>query len=120
MSDGSGDLGHVLPLSRSLLHLLLALQEGARHGYAVKKRVEALSDGVVKMGPGTLYATIQRAEDLGLIRESDERPSEEEDQTQRRYYGLTELGREALAAEVDRLDVFVASARAALGGAAGG
>lgn len=112
------ELSEVVPLSRSLLHLLLAFQEGARHGYAVKKRVEALSDGVVKMGPGTLYATIQRAEEQGLIRESDERPPEDEDQAQRRYYELTDLGREALAAEVDRLDVFVASARAALGGAA--
>jgi DNA-binding PadR family transcriptional regulator len=112
------EISEVVPLSRSLLHLLLALQEGSRHGYAVKKRVEALSDGVVKMGPGTLYATIQRAEEQGLIRESHARPPEDEDQTQRRYYELTELGREALAAEVDRLDVFVASARAALGGAA--
>jgi DNA-binding PadR family transcriptional regulator len=50
------EVRRVLPLSRSLLHLLLALQEGARHGYAVKKRVEALSGGVVKMGPGTLGA----------------------------------------------------------------
>lgn len=111
------DLARVLPLSRSLLHLLLALQEGARHGYAVKKRVEALSDGVVKMGPGTLYTTIQRAEDQGLIRESVERPPESEDQAQRRYYELTDLGRSALAAEVERLGVFVEHARAALGGA---
>jgi DNA-binding PadR family transcriptional regulator len=113
----AADLEGVLPLSRSLLHLLLALQEGARHGYAVKKRVEVLSKGVVKMGPGTLYTTIQRAEDQGLVRESHERPPEEQDQAQRRYYELTDLGRAALAAEVDRLDVFVASARAALGGA---
>ncbi len=120
MSELPAELGRVLPLSRSLLHLLLALQEGARHGYAVKKRVEALSDGVVKMGPGTLYTTIQRAEEQGLIRESDERPPEDEDQTQRRYYELTELGRSALAAEVERLDVFVSSARAALGGATTG
>ena len=111
------DLSGVLPLSRSLLYLLLALQEGARHGYAVKKRVEALSDGVVKMGPGTLYTTIQRAEDQGLIRESDERPPEAEDQAQRRYYELTEMGRAALSAEVERLGVFVDHARAALGGA---
>ncbi len=120
MGEMSRGLEAVLPLSRSLLHLLLALQEGARHGYAVKKRVEALSEGVVKMGPGTLYTTIQRAEDQGLIVESLDRPPEDEDQTQRRYYELTELGREALAAEVDRLDIFVTSARAALGGAAGG
>lgn len=107
------DVRSLLPLSRSLVHLLLALQEGERHGYAVKKRVEELSGGVVKMGPGTLYTTIQRAEEQGLIRESDERP-EEDDQAQRRYYELTELGREALALEVDRLGHFVENARTAL------
>ena len=111
------DLREVLPLSRSLVHLLLALQEGERHGYAVKKRVEELSDGVVKMGPGTLYTTIQRGEALGLLRESAERPPEEEDQPQRRYYELTELGQEALAAEVDRIGKFVDHARTALSGA---
>jgi DNA-binding PadR family transcriptional regulator len=113
-SDPMTQLGDVLPLSRSQLYLLLAIQEGDRHGYAMKKRVEELSGGVVKMGPGTLYASIQRAEELGLIRESDDRPPEGEDQRQRRYYALTELGREALAAEVDRLGEFVASARSAL------
>lgn len=111
------DVRSVLPLSRSLLHLLLALQEGERHGYAVKKRVEELSGGVVKMGPGTLYTTIQRAEDQSLIRESADRPPETEDQSQRRYYELTDLGREALAAEVDRIGRFVDHARAALSGA---
>ena len=70
------DLESVLPLSRSQLYLLLAIQEGEWHGYAVKKRVEELSGGVVRMGPGTLYAAIQRAEERGLIRESDERPPE--------------------------------------------
>jgi DNA-binding PadR family transcriptional regulator len=114
------DVSEVLPLSRSLLHLLLALQEGARHGYAVKKRVEALSDGVVKMGPGTLYTTIQRGEEQGLICESYDRPPDEEDQSQRRYYELTELGRQALVAEVERLDVLVTTARAALGSAPAG
>lgn len=114
------DVSEVLPLSRSLLHLLLALQEGARHGYAVKKRVEALSDGVVKMGPGTLYTTIQRGEEQGLICESHDRPPDDEDQSQRRYYELTDLGRQALVAEVERLDVLVTTARAALGSVATG
>lgn len=109
------DVRSLLPLSRSLLHLLLALQEGERHGYAVKKRVEELSNGIVKMGPGTLYTTIQRAEMQSLIRESDKRP-ETDDQSQRRYYELTELGREALVAEVERLGDFLDSARTALAG----
>ncbi len=108
------DVGAVLPLSRSQLYLLLAIQEGERHGYAVKKRVEELSGGVVRMGPGTLYAAIQRAEEQGLIRESDDRPPEEEDHRQRKYYELTPLGRDALSAEVDRLGDFVTSARSAL------
>lgn len=111
------ELEDLLPLSRSLVHLLLALQEGERHGYAVKKRVEELSGGVVKMGPGTLYTTIQRAEEQGLIRASEARPPEEREHAQRRYYELTDLGRTALASEVERLGVFVDQARAALSGA---
>lgn len=111
------ELRDVLPLSRSLLHLLLALQEGERHGYAVKKRVAELSGGVVKMGPGTLYTSIQRAEEQSLIRESTDRPPDS-DQPQRRYYELTDFGREALAAEVERLGHFVDVARTALSGAA--
>ncbi|MEM7414449.1 MAG: PadR family transcriptional regulator [Gemmatimonadota bacterium] len=110
------ELQRVLPLSRSLLHLLLALGEGQRHGYAVKKRVEELSGGIVKMGPGTLYTTIQRGEEQGLLRESADRPAEA-DQSQRRYYELTDFGREALAAEVERIGHFVDVARAALSGA---
>lgn len=113
------DVTSLLPLSRSLVHLLLALQEGERHGYAVKKRVEELSGGVVRMGPGTLYTTIQRAEDLGLIEESDERAPPGEDQSQRRYYELTPLGSQVLAAEVERLGAFIDHARTALSGVRG-
>lgn len=108
------DVRSLLPLSRGQLHLLLALQEGARHGYAVKKRVEELSDGVVRMGPGTLYTAIQRAEEHGLIRESDDRGPDAEDRAQRRYYELTELGRAVLAEEVARLGTLVDRARSAL------
>ena len=114
------ELQGLLPLSRSILHLLAALQAGARHGYAVKQHVEAESGGVVRMGPGTLYTSIQRAEDLGLIEESAERAPHEEDQAQRRYYDLTPLGRRALRAEVQRLSAFVDQARATLSRADGG
>ena len=111
------EVTELLPLSRSLLHLLLALHEGERHGYAVKKRVEKLSGGVVRMGPGTLYTTIQRAEDLGLIEESDQRAPEGQDQSQRRYYDLTALGEQVLAAEIERVGAFIDHARAVISSA---
>ena len=113
------DVTKLLPLSRSLLHLLLALHEGRRHGYAVKKRVEELSGGVVRMGPGTLYTTIQRAEDLGFIVESAERAPKDEDQSQRRYYELTPLGQQVLRADVERLGAFIDHARTAISGVPG-
>jgi DNA-binding PadR family transcriptional regulator len=102
-----------LPLSRSLLHLLMAIREGERHGYAVMKWVEDHSGGVVRMGPGTLYTTIQRAESLGLVVEADP-PGDAPSHAQRRYYDLTPLGLRALTSEVDRLGAFVDRARAAL------
>jgi DNA-binding PadR family transcriptional regulator len=110
----SGQLEKLLPLSRSAFHLLLALHEGPSHGYAIKQEVEALSQGVVRMGPGTLYTTIQRGRELGLIEESDSRPPPGEDHSQRRYYALTPLGRAALEAEVRRLGRVVDFARAVI------
>lgn len=109
-----GQVENLLPLSRSAFHLLLALHEGPSHGYAIKQEVEALSQGVVRMGPGTLYTTIQRGRELGLIEESDLRPPPDEDHSQRRYYALTPLGRAALEAEVRRLGRVVDFARAAM------
>lgn len=105
-----------LPLSRSMLHLLLALREGDRHGYAVKKRVEELSNGVVRMGPGTLYATIHRGEEQGFIAETDQRAPLGEDQSQRRYYSLTALGAQVLVAEVDRIGALMDHARSVISG----
>lgn len=110
----SGRVEKLLPLSRSAFHLLLALHKGPSHGYAIKQEVEALSQGVVRMGPGTLYTTIQRGRELGLIEESDSRPPPDEDHSQRRYYALTPLGRAALEAEVRRLGRVVDFARAAV------
>ncbi len=109
-----------LPLSRSMLHLLLALREGDRHGYAVKKRVEELSKGVVRMGPGTLYATIQRGEEQKFIAETDQRAPLGEDQSQRRYYSLTALGTQVLVAEVERIGSLMDHARSVISGGTGG
>jgi DNA-binding PadR family transcriptional regulator len=78
------------------------------------KWVEDHSGGMVRMGPGTLYTTIQRAETLGLVVESDRRDESGADHSQRRYYDLTPLGVRALTAEVARLGAFVDRARAVL------
>jgi DNA-binding PadR family transcriptional regulator len=92
-----------LPLPSAPLHILVALREGERHGYAVMQDVERLSDGAVKMGPGTLYGAIKRLLVDGLIEESAERPVPELDDQRRRYYRLTGLGERVCSAELARL-----------------
>ena len=92
-----------LPLPSAPLHILLALRERERHGYAIMRDVERLSDGAVKMGPGTLYGAIKRLLADGLIEESSERPDPELDYQRRRYYRLTGLGERVCSAEVERL-----------------
>jgi len=90
------------PLTPAVLHVLLALSTGERHGYGIMKQVEADSQGKVKMGPGTLYGSIARMTEAGLVRESDRRADPEMDDERRIYYQLTGAGRTALAAELKR------------------
>ena len=92
-----------LPLPSAPLHILLALRDGERHGYAVMNDVERLSGGAVKMGPGTLYGAIKRLLGDGLIEESAERPDPALDDQRRRYYRLTGLGERVCSAELARL-----------------
>lgn len=99
------------PLTPAVLHILLALSTQERHGYGVMKQVEADSHGKVKMGPGTLYGSIARMIEAGLIRESDKKTDPTMDDERRVYYKLTGLGQEALAAELDRYREVVAVAR---------
>lgn len=100
-----------LPLTPAVFHVLLALADEERHGYAIKKEVEERTGGRVRMGPGTLYGTIKRLLRAGLIEELDERPDPEIDDERRRYYRLTGLGRTVAAAEAERLASLVADAR---------
>lgn len=93
-----------VPLSPATYHILLALAAGDRHGYAIRRGVEKDSGGAVRLGPGTLYAAIRRLEDAGMIEESPSRPRPDLDDDRRRYYRLTRSGRQALAAETDRLE----------------
>lgn len=100
-----------LPLPASVMHILVALADGEKHGYAIMLDVEELSGGAVRMGSGTLYGSIKRMLDQGLIEESDERPDPALDDQRRRYYRLTALGRKAGAAEHARLAALVEAAR---------
>jgi DNA-binding PadR family transcriptional regulator len=92
-----------LPLPPAALHILVALMSGEKHGYALMRDVEALSDGVVRVGPGTLYGSIKRMLADGLVEETDERPDPELDDQRRRYYRLTGLGEQVCQAELRRL-----------------
>jgi DNA-binding PadR family transcriptional regulator len=100
-------------LPPAVFHLLLALRDGEQHGYALMQRVEQLTDGAVRMGPGTLYGAIKRMLADGLIEETDERPDPALDDQRRRYYRITGAGERACAAEVNRLETLLRNARRA-------
>lgn len=91
------------PLTPAVLHILLALSSGERHGYGIMKQVEADARGRVKMGPGTLYGSIKRMLDAGLIEEGDKRVDPAMDDQRRVYYRMTPYGKAALAEELERL-----------------
>jgi DNA-binding PadR family transcriptional regulator len=99
------------PLTPAVLHILLALSTEERHGYGVMKQVESESQGKVKMGPGTLYGSLGRMMEAGLISESDKKVDPELDDERRVYYQITALGRAALAAELERYREVVAVAK---------
>ena len=90
------------PLTPAVLHILLALSTGERHGYGIMKQVGADSRGRVKMGPGTLYGSVGRMLEAGLIRESDKRIDPEMADERRVYYKITGEGKAALRAELER------------------
>ena len=100
-----------LPLTPLAFHVLMALADAGRHGYAIIQEVDARTDGLIRLRSGTLYTLLQRLLVEGLLAESSDRPRSEEDDERRRYYELTVLGREVLAADARRLETAVAEAR---------
>jgi len=106
------DPASFLPLTPAIGHILLAVADDARHGYAIMQEIERMTDGAVRMGPGTLYGTIKRMLAAGLIEETTERPDRETDDERRRYYRATPLGRCVLEEETARMASLVAAARA--------
>lgn len=99
------------PLTPAVFHILLALVDGDKHGYAIMKDVEHQTVGRLKLGPGTLYGTIKRLLAASLIVEIDERPDPELDDERRRYYRLTAAGRRLAVEENERLTQAVKAAR---------
>ncbi len=92
-----------LPLKPLVFHALLALKEQELHGYGIKKSVAGRSGGAIDLEPGTLYRLMARLLKQGLLEESDRRPAPEADDERRRYYRITALGRQVLAAEAARM-----------------
>lgn len=107
MPKDSQDPKSFLPLASSAFHILLVLSDEERHGYAIMRAVEEISDGAVRMGPGTLYGTIKKLLDLGLVEESGERGDPDADDERRRYYRITGLGERVVTAEVRRLSTMI-------------
>ena len=101
----------MLPLTPAVLHILLTLADGERHGYGIMQEVTKRAGGQVKMGPGTLYGSIKRILADGLIEETGERPDPALDDERRRYYRLTSLGLRVMQAEVLRLQEIVRMAQ---------
>jgi DNA-binding PadR family transcriptional regulator len=101
----------LLPLTSSVFHILLALSDGDLHGYAIMQEVAEHTAGQIRLGPGTLYGAIKRLLGGGLIVEADERPDPKLDDERRRYYRLTDFGRQVLKAEVQRISKMVSVAQ---------
>jgi len=101
-----------LPLTPAVFNILMSLADGEKHGYAIMLEVEEATEGRVRMGPGTLYGSLDRMVKAGHITESDRRPAAGEDDQRRRYYRLTPRGRDVLQAEASRLARAVGLARA--------
>src|ERR1700731_482438 len=105
-------LDSILPLPAAVFHILIALADRDRHGYSIMQDVAARTDGKVQLSPGTLYSSIRRMLEQGLIDELAESPDPSSTDERRRYYRLTSFGKRVAAAEVARLNAMVQQARA--------
>src|SRR5271169_338301 len=105
------DIKSMLPLQPTTFHILLSLADEERHGYAIILEVARRTGGELKLSAGTLYRSIQRMLEQGLIVETRDRPAPEEDDERRRYYRITKFGVEVARAEARRLSQLVKFAR---------
>lgn len=105
----TSEVANLLPLTDAMFHILLALAGEARHGYGILLEIEERTGGSLRLGTGTLYTSIRRLRDKGLVQEEGRERGREDER--RIYYRLTPLGARATAAEARRLESLVAQAR---------
>jgi len=110
--DKLRDVDPLLPLKPKVLHILLAVADGPRHGYSIMQEVAERTEGQVRLWPAALYGLLRELEKTNLIVESASRPAADEDDSRRRYFALTPHGKRVLDAEVRRLEAIVNHARA--------
>jgi DNA-binding PadR family transcriptional regulator len=106
------DIERFLPLKPVAFQILLTLADGERHGYAITQDIAGRTSARLRLEPGNLYRALRTMLDDGLIEESERRPAPDLDDERRRYYRITGLGRRVAAAEVARLEVVIAEAKA--------
>jgi DNA-binding PadR family transcriptional regulator len=104
----------LLPLPVAVFQILIALADRERHGYGIMQDIAARTDEKMRLSPGTLYGSIKRMLEQGLIQESDERPDPALDDERRRYYRITQFGRRVAGGETERLSKLVSQAVAGL------
>ena len=112
MSDKPRSVDRLVPLKPKVLHILLAVADGPRHGYSIMQEVLERTEGQVRLWPAALYGTLRELAALDLIAESDDRPAADQDDERRRYFAITAYGKRVLDAEVRRLEAIVQHARA--------
>lgn len=112
MSDKALRNEDLLPLPAATFHILMALADSDRHGYGIIQDVAASTEGALRLSAGTLYRSIQRMLEQGLIVETRDRPAPEMDDERRRYYRITPFGTAVARAEARRLTELVRLARA--------
>jgi DNA-binding PadR family transcriptional regulator len=111
MDFNAAEIDALLPLPPATFHILMAVSDEERHGYAVIQHVEASTGGDLRLSAGTLYRSIARMLEQGLIIESTKRPAKDDD-PRRRYYRITPFGKSVARAEARRLSQLVRLARA--------
>jgi DNA-binding PadR family transcriptional regulator len=112
MADRPRSVEHLLPLKPKVLHILLAVADGPRHGYSIMQEVAERTEGQVRLWPAALYGLLRELDKEELIVEAGTRPAADHDDERRRYFALTPLGKRVLDAEVRRLEAIVTHARA--------